>query len=96
MRVYIIHPDSKSENYIDKVLVTEQMLIKEGHHVVNPYPDQKMTVLSNEEMYQMYANKIEYADMVYAMEGWDKPVTGNKAMSKAMILRKTIRFEQKV
>ena len=96
MRVYIIHPDSKSENYIDKVLATEQMLHNEGHHVVNPYPDQDKVIVSNVEMHEMYSNKIELADMVYAMEGWDKSVTGNKAMSKAKILRKTIRFEQKV
>lgn len=95
MRIYIIHSPSNTENYIDNVLATEQKLIKSGDHVVNPLPNQ-VKEISNEDLHNMYASKIEQCDAVYAMEGWDKTDWGNAAMVEAMLLRKTIMFEQRV
>lgn len=95
MRIYIIHSPNSTENYIDNVLSTEQKLIKSGENVVNPLPDQ-IKAISNEELHNMYASKIEQCDAVYAMENWDKTVLGNAEMAQAMSLRKTIMFEQKV
>ena len=95
MRIYIIHSPSNTENYIDNVLATEQKLIKRGEHIVNPLPDQ-VKEISNEELHNMYSRKIEQCDAVYAMENWDKTDQGNAAIAEAMLLRKTIMFEQKV
>lgn len=95
MRIYIIHSPSNTENYIDNVLATEQKLIKGGDHVVNPLPDQ-VKAISNEDLHNMYASKMETCDAVYAMDGWDKTDQGNAAMADAMILRKTIMFEQRI
>lgn len=95
MRVYIIHSPSDSENYIDRTLQAERQLIESGDHVMNPLPDQNKHI-GNEALNNIYGNLIEYCDMVYAMEGWDKTNTGNKEMTAAMLNRKTITFEQKV
>ena len=92
MRIYIIHAPNNSENYIDMVLATEEKLIEEGHHIVNPLPDKPF--VSQEELHEMYKAKIALCDRVYAMEHWDKSAYGNPEMAEAMKLRKTITFEQ--
>lgn len=95
MRIYIIHSPRFTENYIDRIIQTEKELIKDGHHVMNPLPDQ-MQGIGELELHKMYASKIKDCDAVFAMEGWDKTDIGNCEMSEAIILRKTITFEQKV
>lgn len=92
MRVYIIHSPGNLENYIDNILAVEQKLIEEGHHIVNPLPDE--TDISEKELHEMYRAKIALCDRVYAMEHWDKSAYGNPEMAEAMKLRKTITFEQ--
>ena len=95
MRVYIIRSSDKEENYIDRTIQTEQKLIEEGHHVMNPLPDQNQHV-GNEALKRIYGNLIPYCDMVFAMDGWDKTIknTGDWEMAEAMKNRKTIVFEQ--
>lgn len=95
MRIYIIHSPSTSENYIDKTLSAEQYLIEQGHHVMNPMPDQQNSI-SNKELHDMYGHKIRDCEAAYAMEGWDKTDIGNAEMAELMIHRKTIMFEQQV
>lgn len=95
MRIYIIHSSDKEENYIDKVVATEQKLIMEGHHVINPLPEEGINI-DNVKMNRIHGNLIPYCDMVYAMEGWDEfGGIGNVEMAEAMKCRKDIRFEQK-
>ena len=95
MRIYIIHSPSNSENYIDRTLATEEKLIKEGHQVMNPLPDQNEHI-SNEALNAMYGHKMKDCDVAYAMEGWDRTRVGNAEMAEMMIQRKIIAFEQKV
>lgn len=95
MRAYIIHSSDKSDNYIDKVLATEKELKQKGYHIMNPLPDQNKHI-GNEALNSIYGNLIPYCDIVYAMDGWDKPPshTGDKEMAEAMKTRRTIMFEQ--
>jgi len=94
MRIYIIHSSDKEENYIDRILQTEQKLIEEGHRVMNPLPDQHNNI-SNKSLHEMYGHKIRDCDEVFVMDGYNKAnVIGNAEFSEAMIHKKTIRFEQ--
>ena len=94
MRIYIIHSSDKEENYIDRILLTEQKLIGEGHHVMNPLPDLQDNI-SNKFLHDMYGHKIRYCDEVYVMDGWSvNNIIGNAEFAEAMIHKKTIRFEQ--
>ena len=93
--IYIIHSPSNSENYIDRTLATEHKLMKEGHCIVNPLPDQHGHI-SNEELHAMYGHKMRDCDVAYCMEGWDKHVMGNYELAEVIIHRKIIAFEQQV
>lgn len=93
MRIYIIHSPSNSENYIDRVLATERKLIDEGHHILNPLPEQEK-LISDKEMHFMYGYKMRDCDVAYAMDGWSKSEIGNAEMAEMMICKKTITFEQ--
>lgn len=93
MRIYIIHPSSDTENYIDKTLQAEQYLRDKGHHIMNPLPDQANTI-SDREMHTMYGHKMRDCDAVYAMNDWSKHEIGNAEMAELMIRKKTIVFEK--
>lgn len=93
MRIYIIHSSSNSKEFREKVIKTEEELTKGDHYIMNPLPDKEG--ISNEELHNWYYNKMKDCDAVYAMEGYDNTRTGNPEMAEAMILRKTIFFEQK-
>lgn len=97
MRIYIIHSSDKEENYIDRTLQVEKKLTDEGCNIMNPLPDQNKNI-GNKALNSIYGGLIQYCDMVYAMEGWDKTPsnTGDKEMAEAMVHRRTIVFEQKV
>ena len=94
MRVYIIHSSDKEENYIDRTIQTEQKLIEEGHHVMNPLIDQHDNI-TNKFLHDMYGHQIRYCDEIYVMDGWSvNNIIGNAEFAEAIIHKKTIRFEQ--
>lgn len=94
MRIYIIHSSDKEENYIERILQAEQKLIEEGHHVMNPLPDQHDNI-SNKSLHEMYGRKLRDCDEVFVMDGYNKGnVIGNAEFAEVMIHKKTIRFEQ--
>ena len=99
MRIYIIHSPKNSENYFERIRAAEKMLIDNGHHVLNPLTDDvevNNPDYDNVDAFRKYAQKINLCDGVFAMEGYAKEDIGNQAMAEAMVLRKTIFFEQKV
>ena len=93
MRIYIIHPSSDSENYIDKTLSVEKTLIEKGNHILNPLPDQGKHI-NDRELHFMYGHKMRDCDAAFAMDGWSKTEIGNAEMAELMIHKKTIIFEQ--
>lgn len=97
MRIYIIHSPKTSENYFERIRATEEMLLDAGHYVLNPLPEnveQEAPDYDNADDFKENAPKINICDVVYAMEGYAKEDIGNKVMAEAMVLRKTIAFEQ--
>ena len=93
MRIYIIHPSDKEENYIDRILSAEEKLIEEGHHVLNPLPDDD-SLISNKDLHLMYMHLMRDCDAVYAMDGWSRSEIGNDEMAEVMIHKKDIKFEK--
>lgn len=92
MRIYIIHPSDKEKNYIDRILSAEQKLIEEGHHILNPLPDDD-SLIGNKDLHLMYMHKMRDCDAAYVMDGWKSDI-GNAELAEMMILKKTIMFEK--
>ena len=83
MKIYIIHSPSTSENYIGEVRSLEEWIIEHGDCVMNPLPDQLKDIGDN-ELYDMYKDKIKDSCCVVAMPDWDKSSTGNPEMAEAL------------
>ena len=97
MRIYIIHSPKKSDDYFARIREAEKTLRAAGHHILNPLPDNVEVdnpEYDNVDDFRQYAQKIELCDVVFAMEGYAKEDIGNAAMAEAMVLKKTITFEQ--
>ena len=97
MRIYIIHSPKNSEHYFERIRSAETTLIRAGHHIVNPLPDDvevNNPEYDNVDAFREHAHKISMCDAVFAMDGYAKEDIGNQAMAEAMLLRKTITFEQ--
>lgn len=92
MRIYIIHPSDTEENYIDRIISAEQKLIEEGHHVLNPLPDDD-SFISNKDLHLMYMHLICDCDAAYVMDGCKSDI-GSAELEEMTIRKKTIMFEK--
>lgn len=97
MKIYIIPLPKKSADYFERIRAVEREQIHYGREILNPLPDDVETTnpdYDNVDHFRAHAHKINLCDAVFAMNGYAKEELGNKAMAEAMVLKKTIMFEQ--
>lgn len=96
MKIYIIYPPKKTENYFEKIRTVEKKLELEGHQVLNPLPEDVEIInldYDNVDHFRTHAHKINLCNAVLAMDGYAKEELGNKTMAEAMVLKKIILWE---
>lgn len=95
MRIYIIHSSNDTEQYLERIKMTEERLIEYGHHVLNPLPE-GVEHFSNEDFFKLYASKINLCDIVYVMLDWENSDISHYELEEAVALKKGIMFEKPI
>ena len=94
MRIYIIHPIEKKRGYYKRIERAEAILSSEGHEIMNPAP--KGEKFNNADLFRKYGPKLNACDAVFCMDAWGTSEISNLEFSEAIVLRKTITFEQEM